>query len=250
MVPQAWTRWTPWFFGLIVALVCPCAAQVAAPEHPEQAETRVKRVVREVLAEREFVQLRREQKLTWTQRVRQWIVRAVQWVDDAFESMPRWLWWTILIWMVLALLAIAAHLTYSLVMAISRPSARRLAAAQEGSFSERWLGERDLDYDELNERARRLVAERQFTAAVRYLFVAGLMLLQRGGWIQFHRSKTDGDYLHELRPYPRIRQAMEELTRIFERTAYGDHGASRDQVQTMAAIVEGLAHEGHRPERH
>lgn len=231
-------------FSLLVALA---AASVSA-EPASERHDRSRQVVREVLAGGEFVHLQQEEKLSLVQRLRLWLIQAVRWIGEVFESMPRWLWWTVLIWMVLTLLAIVGHLVYTLVTALSPRALRAAGRGEGGSFSERWLGERDLDFEELYERARQLLAEGNLTEAVRYLFVAGLMLLQRGGWVRFHRSKTDGDYLRELMGHPHIREALINLTRTFEATAYGSAAATRDQVRAMSAIVEGLTREGRGPQ--
>ena len=232
--------------SLLVSLAAGAARAQPAPERHDRS----REVVREVLAGRDFAHLQREEKLSLMQRLRLGLISAVRWIGDFFESMPRWLWWTVLIWMVLTLLAIVGHLVYTLVTAISPRALRATGQGEGGSFSERWLGERDLDYEELYERARQLLGKGDLTEAVRYLFVAGLMLLQRRGWVRFHRSKTDGDYLRELTPHPRIREALTDLTRTFEATAYGGAAATQEQVRAMSAIVEGLTREGRGPQPH
>ena len=234
---------------LLLALLLVTPHAFGAPEPltppPQAPAERARQTVRDVLAMREFANLHREGP-TLTQRIQRAFFDAMTWFAHWLQSLPRWAWWVIFFWLILSLIAILAHLAYTLMTGgsfFASPTTTR-----EGSFSEQLLGERDLDFQELYKRAKGFLAGGDFARAIRYLFVAGLMALERGRWLRYHRSKTDGDYLRELAPNPRLREALAKLTAVFEATTYGAAPPTAESAAAVANLVEGLTREEASPQ--
>jgi hypothetical protein len=82
-----------------------------------------------------------------------------------------------------------------------------------------------------------------WSAATRYLYVAAILWLDRQGSVAFRRSKTNRDYLQELRAQDRLRGLFVRLTGSFEPVAYGGRPATMATGHDMAAALEGLIHE-------
>lgn len=238
---------TYWLLSAIVFLqagIGDAAEGASAPRHaqPGSYQREAREAVEEVLARREFAHLHADPHGGFRAFL-EWLRDAWRRTGAALDSLPRWAFWLIVAWMVLTLVAIVAHLVYTLVMLL-RGSSR--AALRRGT-AERHQGElfgvRDLEFESVYERARDLLAEGNWGEAVRYLYVAAILWLDRTGRIAFRLSKTNWDYLRELRSDPQRHAQFRRLTERFEATVYGAERPSGDQCQTVASVVEGLVHE-------
>ena len=153
-----------------------------------------------MLATREFADLHSDPYAVWR--------RISEWVGGLFEGLARalgnlhdsipWLYWTLVSWMVLTLVAILAHLIYTLVTLIGGAKRGDLAVQGRQKISGELLGIQDLDFDKVYAEARRLLAASDWIAATRYFYVAAILWLDREGAIVFKRSKTNADYVAEL----------------------------------------------------
>jgi len=198
--------------------------------------------VNRVLAEPEFADLRRDVQ-SWWMALLQWLERTVLGIGRWFDRIPSWLWWTIVIWLILTLLAIFAHFAYVLWGMIVSSAARRGPAGESPSGRGELLGIRDLEFDSVYRRARELLSSREWAQATKYLYVAAILWLDRQGWAQFKSSKTDYDYLRELSDRPRSRQAFRDLTNRFESTVYGGVPSTADLCQEMTSLLDHLFRE-------
>ncbi len=205
-------------------------------------ETR--RAVDEVLAMKEFADLNRDM-MSWWLSFLQWMEKFALGIGKFFSSLPGWLWWTIVIWMILTLVAILAHFAYVMYGMIVSSGSRRAAkgAAKEGRGE--LLGIRDLEFDSVYRRARELLAAGSWAEATKFLYVAAILWLDRQGLVKFRASKTNYDYLGELVREPERRANLRELTNRFEVTVYGGQPSTSTNCQEMSALVEVLLREAH-----
>ncbi len=161
---------------------------------------RVRSAVRDVLAKREFADLHSDPNAIW-RRISEWIGSLFQGLGNALgglhDSVP-WLYWTLITWMVLTLVAILAHMMYTLVTLVSETKRNDSAAQGSGKIAGELLGIQDLDFDKVYAEARRLLSAGELAAATRYFYVAAILWLDRQGAIVFKRSKTNCDYIAEL----------------------------------------------------
>ena len=211
-----------WSMALII-LVASRAPASPADGQLSAFHAQTREAVRDVLAEREFAELQRDKQPPWWAR---WVFRTIQAVRDFFNAMPAWLLWTILIWMVLTLVAIAGHLLYVLLQSVGAVSCR--ASVKRRALDGELLGIRELEFDSVYARSQQLLAAGDWAAAARYLYVAAILWLDRRGRIVFRISKTNRDYQRELASHPPAHGPFESLTTLFDRAVYrGDQPDAR-----------------------
>ena len=92
-----------------------------------------------------------------------WFGSIFQRVGGVLKGLPEWLFWAVFVWMVLALVAILAHLIYTLVMLLRGTSSPLRSNLKGGRISGELLGIRDLDFDTVHAEARRLLAAGDWT---------------------------------------------------------------------------------------
>ena len=200
------------------------------------------RAAEEVLSLPEFADLRSDSAAWWIALLR-WLSHAAEAVATFFQALPGWLWWTIVIWMILTLVAIFAHFAYVLYGLLVSSASRWKSAGETGKGKGELFGIRDLDFDAVYRRARELLAVGEWSQATRYLYVAAILWLDRQGWLSFKVSKTNYDYLAELARQPGHRAKFGELTQRFESTVYGGQASTAAHCQQMASLVEVLLRE-------
>ena len=220
--------------------------QVASPESArshasETLHARTRAAIRDVLAQREFADLHTDPNAVWRQ-LSNWMVAFLKRVFAPVQHLPEWALWMIVIWMVLALLAMLAHLIYTLWTSLGATSwtsaGGRSAHAPPGEL----LGIRDLDFDAVYAEAGHLASAGDWAAATRHLYVAAILWLDRQGHIAFRSSKTNRDYIQELQPATELQGLFRRLTSGFEPIVYGGQSATKSTTDDMARNVEGLFH--------
>ena len=187
-----------------------------AAAYREQARS----AIREVLARREFADLHADPYAFWRM--------FLDWLEGLFRTSrqhpERHAGMALLDhfrWMILTLVAILAHLIYTLVMLLRGTSSPLRSNPKGGRIAGELLGIKDLDFDTVYAEARRLLAAGDWPAATRYFYVAAILWLDRQGWIVFKRWKTNRDYIDELAPRARIQGSFRQLTADFEPIVYG-----------------------------
>lgn len=196
------------YCGILLALAAAAAGDEARVQPLPATATAVneagntyreqsRQAIREVLARREFADLHAD-PYAFLRMISNWVERFVQRANDLLKGLPEWLFWTVLVWMLLTLAAILAHLIYTLVILL-RGTSPSLSTHRKGRrIGGELLGIKDLDFDTVYAEARRLLTAGDWPAATRYFYVAAILWLDRQGWIVFKRSKTNRDYIDEL----------------------------------------------------
>ena len=241
------------YCGILLALAAAAAGDEARVQPLPATATAVdeagntyreqsRQAIREVLARREFADLHAD-PYAFLRMISNWIERFVQRANDLLKGLPEWLFWTVLVWMLLTLAAILAHLIYTLVILL-RGTSPSLSTHRKGRrIGGELLGIKDLDFDTVYAEARRLLTAGDWPAATRYFYVAAILWLDRQGWIVFKRSKTNRDYIDELASRAGIQGSFRRLTADFEPIVYGGFSPQSFTIQDIATTVEGLLHE-------
>ncbi len=248
------------------------AVASVSDEAGDAFHNRARTAVHDVLATREFADLHLDPYAVWR--------RISEWIGGLFEGLARalgnlhdsipWLYWTIVSWMVLTLVAILAHLIYTLVTLISGTKRGDPAAQGRHKIAGELLGIQDLDFDKVYAEARRLLAGGEWAAATKYFYVAAILWLDREGAIVFKRSKTNCDYVAELgrgAGVPALAGRVEvpiagrgtpiqappkggtpaqdfrRLTELFEPIVYGGRQPTNSNMDDISNIVESLLHD-------
>jgi hypothetical protein len=236
-----------WWRSMAVVLALAFGEAIArgSPPVAEQSDAghaRARTAVEEVLSRAEFADLRRDAK-AGQRRALRWLQSFWDSIERAIGRLPEWLLWVIVFWMFAALLAILAHLVYTLWKLLGGSGRASGAAASAQRRGGEILGIRDLDFDAVYAEARRLLGGGDWPAAIKYYYVAAILWLDRQGAIAFQPSKTNRDYFRELRARAGQQELFGRLTNCFEHVAYAGQAATASNSRAMAEAVEGMLHE-------
>jgi hypothetical protein len=209
----------------------------------EAYHTRTRALVKDVLAQSEFANVQSDPYAFWHE-LTDWFNIFFKSVLNPLFHLPEWVLWIIVAWMLLALLAILAHLIYTLCSIIGGTSVSLNAnLSANNTHSGVFLGIQDLNFDTVYAEARRFLSVGDWQAATKYLYVATILWLDRRGCIAFRLSKTNRDYLRELQTLAQLKSLFQRLTVSFELVVYGSQNAMMSTTQDMASTVEVLIHE-------
>jgi hypothetical protein len=140
------------------------------------------------------------------------------------------------IWCVVTLLAILAHLVWTIAVMARRHG--RSASMRGPRF--RAGTEHELDYGQLCERMRGLAERGMFRDAVGVMMLALLRWLDGFDLVSFHHSKTNGDYVHEFPEANPSRQEFRQFVLAFDLIAYGGAECGPDAYGQMSSRFEQL----------
>ena len=223
-------------FNSVILGLAIVASPVTIGEMPHGHDrAQIRKVVREVLSDPEIsrASAEGESKESWL-----WghVLRFFSWLDDLFVELPAWLAYILVIWMVLTLLAILAHLVYVVITQFGEGRASKPTA--QGVKSGKLYGIQELEFNAVRAEATARLSAGDWPAAVRYLYVAAILWLDRIGHIHFRESKTNRDYMVELAPRPDVQGPFRDLTAGFEAIVYGDADATEQHCRGMASTFE------------
>ena len=154
------------------------------------------------------------------------------------KSLTTVLFYIFLVWCVLTLLAILAHLVWTVVVTVkgsakgSGMSWRRADTASEGEAT----------YDELCREMRRLAEQGLFRRATGVMMRALLCWLDRVEAVTFHHSKTNGDYVREYTRELPQRDGFRRFAVGFDVLVYGNapcEAATYERMKTLFEQVQG-----------
>ena len=159
------------------------------------------------------------------------------------KHLPAWVLWTIVIWMVLTLLLILAHL---IVCALEDRRRMSLQTAGGGRSPRAYPGEilgiRDLDFDAVYAEAGRLVGAGEWPAATRYLYVAAILWLRPPGPPHVSRVEDQSGLYPGIAARGPASGSLSPADGPFEPIVYGGQTATKSTTDDMASSVEGLFH--------
>lgn len=201
-----------------------------------------RRVTQEVLAGPEFESL--DSGPTLLDRIGEVLEAVIGEIVVFLSNLPTWVWWVVVIWMIVTLVAIIGHLIWVLIQTVGSTGGGRSGSGtgrrtHPGSF----FDVENLDEQSVRQRAEQLLRDGDWQAAARHLYVAALLWLDRTGRVRFHQSKTNGDYLRELVGRPDLSRAFVSLTQLFEPVAYGGGEADEVVCRQMHETLQGMRHE-------
>lgn len=147
--------------------------------------------------------------------------------------------WILVIWCVLALLAILCHLAWFLIRSLPGRGTRTTRGRRH---FERLT---PVTYGELHGRMERLAGRGMFRAAIRVMMVALVRWLDDASLLRSHQSKTNGDYVRE---YPREHAGYDlfrQFVLAFDVLIYGRADCGRADYQKMCAAFQRIQNRVH-----
>jgi hypothetical protein len=161
------------------------------------------------------------------------------------EGLASVLLWSLILWCILALLAILCHLAWTILTLLRKRSGR-----VSGAWSHLTLlsPEQNMTYEELMARITELSARGEFRQAAALLMIALFKHLDQVGLVCFHESKTNGDYLREFPTNHLGRTELRQLALAFDETVYGGKNCDLPTYRQLYAFFERIQiHVGHQP---
>jgi hypothetical protein len=159
-----------------------------------------------------------------------------KWEKPDFKLGSGWtkfILWVLIIWCVLTLLAILAHLIWTVRLLVWPNSHRQNTM---GGSSHEPL--KNMSLEELYKRVQKLAEKGAFAEAISVMIVALLRLLDSVGTIRFHESKTNGDYVREYPSDHVGRSEFRQFVLIFEQAIYGRLHGERQTYSQMNSLME------------
>ena len=196
---------------------------------PAFTNIEVKETLREILARPEFILSR--VAVSWADRAAALMERLLSGkIGSSAEGAAWWLYPVLIVSFIVVCLLV--------FFVISRLS---------GSFSpdkaiedEKTAELEKIDYSRLRERAAVLAENGEFRDAVRYLYLSLLLFLDNRQLISFRLSKTNREYLSELRKSSRDMERFAGLVQLFERKWYGMEDCTESDYLEFRATYLGL----------
>lgn len=89
-------------------------------------------------------------------------------------------------------------------------------------------------------RAQQLSKGGDFRAAVRYLYLSTLLILDERSVMRYDRSKTNREYLRSVANSPELSKPLEEVIEVFDNVWYGYHSLDEETFKHYSGRVEEL----------
>ena len=195
--------------------------------YSEEKATRLRTHLEEILARPAFQW--RETEPTLLQRIWQRILRAL------FDLLPAGRGSPILNYALtglgaLALLAVLLYAARSFFASFTSEAEREGATGPES----------ELTAEEALTRAHSLSRDGDYRAAVRYLYLSTLLLLDERGVLRYDRSRTNREYLGTVRDRPEVAATLRSVVEVFDRTWYGYQPLDAESYAAYEAAVNAL----------
>lgn len=100
-----------------------------------------------------------------------------------------------------------------------------------------------LTADTALQRAQQLSMGGDYRAAVRYLYLSSLLLLEERDLLRYDRSMTNREYVHSVQRHPRLAAILQDVIEVFDRVWYGFQTLEADEYEKYARQVEALKHQ-------
>jgi hypothetical protein len=97
-----------------------------------------------------------------------------------------------------------------------------------------------LTADAAFQRAQSLSRGRDYRAAVRYLYLSSLLLLDERGLLRYDRARTNHEVLRTVSEKPELAQPLSEVIDVFDNVWYGYHELDEERFKHYSDRVEEL----------
>jgi hypothetical protein len=197
-----------------------------SPDYTRPDAETIRMHVQKILAEPRFA----THKTFW-----QWLKeKLARWEGPRLsEGVKKIIFWVVLAWCLLTLLAIFIHLGWTIWLLVRPPKSSPGATLPAGS--ERY---ENASFEQLWEHAAELARAGSFRAATGVLLVALLRRLDSLKVLHFHKSKTNGEYLREYPSHDAGRHSFAQFIATFERSIYGGSEVAGPAYETMSTLAK------------
>jgi hypothetical protein len=149
------------------------------------------------------------------------------WLHGLREENPA-LYWSLVTACVILLLLVAAHVTWTMRRVLFAPRGLGDAAAAEEK--------RQRLSQACWEKAGRRAAARDFTEAIRFLFLALVYRFDESGRVLFQQAATNREYLALFADRPQLQAQLKVFVDTLDEYWYGQHPSNERQYQECLAL--------------
>jgi hypothetical protein len=110
----------------------------------------------------------------------------------------------------------------------------------EARLAEDNIAEELLTSESAFQKAQSLSRGGDYRAAVRFLYLSSLLLLDERGLLRYDRSKTNREYLRSVSNSPELEEPLSEVIEIFDEVWYGYHSLDEGAFKHYSDRVEEL----------
>jgi hypothetical protein len=164
--------------------------------------------------------------LKWFLRLLRWVAKPFQWLLDALEGLPGWLRWPIVVGLVVLLTLLVVHIGYTIVRAISGPRKKQgIPAGVRPARS---------DPAALERQAGEAASRGDFITAIRLLFLACLLRLERPETRTARAGATNREHLRRHRDSP-VFEPLKVFVETIETGWYGRGACGAGDFEACSA---------------
>ncbi|HLJ95994.1 MAG TPA: DUF4129 domain-containing protein [Gemmataceae bacterium] len=193
----------------------------------QPTEPEIRRRLKEVLARPEFSQ----HEKTLSEMLAEQLARLFAWLGALRNANPI-LFWLLLVGCLLLLLLLGIHIGWSI---------RRMLAGgtslQEAAVAQEKRRRQSLAYWE---EAQRRAAERDFTEAIRFLFLSLVYAYDENGRVGFQNAYTNREYLSLFADRPEVRSELAVFVDTLDDHWYGQRPTDEARYQECLALYQSL----------
>ena len=200
-------------------------------------ETVLRDKVREVLARPDYHLQPPGESTEWLIEaflaVLKWIIAPFRWIYELSEGLPGVLRWLIVLVFAVAVVALVAHIIYTLVSAMRGGDRERFALPTETAPTR-------MTATELEQLAESAAARGELIVAVRFLFRASLTRLELREKKRTRRGLTNREHLRRYRGTPFF-EPLEILVSTIEWKWYGEQACANEDWETCRQAYQSMA---------
>lgn len=90
----------------------------------------------------------------------------------------------------------------------------------------------EIDDNNLDAKIQAAIQDRNFRAAIRFMYLKSLRSLNDKGWIRYHAQGTNNEYISQVHPYG-VGNEFRFLTHVYEYVWYGEFALSEEQFNRV-----------------
>jgi hypothetical protein len=225
----------------LLVLLVPTASGAVEPEaaagagdavsYERAGAEEIRAAVADVLAGPEFSQ-RRPFWERWLHGFLQWLLAE----EPGNSGLAAFLRWVLTVFCVLTLIAILAHMAWTLYVLVRANLPGRGASVRPGLFAR---AEAE-SVEDLARRMRMLAEDGAYAEALACMLLLLVRRLDEAALVRFHPSKTNGDYTREYVPGRAGRDGFRRFVHEFDSYAYGGAPCRRPDYEHMLSLSEGV----------
>ena len=168
-----------------------------------------------------------------------WLAQQIQKLMSSLSDLStagHVVFWIVIVWCVLALLAILAHAVWTIYLACRRT--RSAPRPMLSSISERFGQFAGMTYEQLLAEMERLAGAGEFGQAMVAMMLALLRRLEAVSLLSLHESKSNGDYVREYPQSRPERADFQRFVRSFDVAAYGGFSCNGNYFSQMKSLFQ------------